>query len=389
MAKKKSRAELKEERRRAMERKRRETGWEPPPEPDMDQERLLADMAPLLGAAEEDRMPSDLPMGPFIEMVVDSDDLIEEPEFDRVYVHPFLAVEAFSEWIEELGLEDLESDELSMPEREEARAELMAATTMQVLTEDLQVTILSALEELRERARHEGDPDLVARAAAVHAFLDAADDKMWAHVGVVEAIIDRSLTAGMELHDLVEEEAEREAADRASPGLLRGMVRATPGQRMDHVIAKYPGLAEFLEERLQQDWEEGADALASGDLILGLFSEAERSAALAEAASWGIQLTGQGGFLVPERGSSQDAVGSFVARLRSYLEELVTAERLAQMQTRVDEFAVDADPAWLTFLSILSTELEQGKASQHLHYMLVHALLGEMQKSVRRKIEGQ
>ena len=70
MAKKKSKAQQKEERRRAMARKRRETGWQPPPEPDPEQERLMADMAPLLMGAEDGVVATEAAMVPFMQMVL-------------------------------------------------------------------------------------------------------------------------------------------------------------------------------------------------------------------------------------------------------------------------------------------------------------------------------
>ncbi|MFN2226035.1 MAG: hypothetical protein ACK2UY_07000, partial [Anaerolineae bacterium] len=238
MAKKKSKEQLKEERRRAMERKRRETGWEPPPEPDMEQEQLLADMIPLLGGAEEGAVPEHVAMIPLMELILASEDLVEEPEFDGIYAHPLLCVQAFGEAMEELGLEDVGPEILPPAEEEETRAELMEATTMAVLTDDLQEAILNALDELRERAREEGDADLVAHAAAVYSFLDdLVMDAMWSNIGVVQAVISRSLSAGLEMYEIIQEEAERAAEGKGSPGLVRRLVGATAEQKMERALA--------------------------------------------------------------------------------------------------------------------------------------------------------
>lgn len=389
MAKKKSKKQLKEERRRAMERKRRETGWEPPLEPDMEQERLMADMIPLLGGAEGEDIPPEVVMMPLMELILDSDHLIEEPEFDGVYAPPLLCVEAFGEAIADRDLEDISPHDLSTDEQEEVYLELIEETVSEVLTPELEEALLSALQALRERARKEDDEDLVAQAASVYAFLDEMSAEIWINVGVVQAVVQRSLSAGMEMYDVVEEIAERAAAGKGRPGLLRRLIGATPEQKMEHVLAKYPGLEAFMTDQVQDDWEAGADALTAGELDLGLFSEAEISAALEEMRSLGIKLAGQGGLLVPDSGSEEEKARTFALWLGSYVKELATPERREQMQARLGEFAEDAGPSELAFLSLANGELEGEEMSARLLAFLARALVGEMQNFILKREEAE
>ena len=384
MAKKKSKAQRKEEQRRAMERKRRETGWQPPPEPDMEQERLLADMAPLLKGAQEGAVSEQVAMVPFMELILGSEHLIEEPEFDGVYAHPLLCVRAFSQAMEELDLDGVEPGDLSAPEQEEAHAALMELTTMMALTGNLQDTVLAALGNLRERAREGGDQDLMAHAAAVYAFLDGvAVAEVWPNVGVVQAVVHRSLSAGIEMYGVVEEQAEMAAAGKARPGLLRRIIGATPQREMDRVLARYPGLAGFMEEHVYNKWEEGVEAVSSGELDLEFFSDAELSAASEVARSLGIRLTEGGGLLIADADAQQETVEAFAARLSSYVDELATAERLEAMQAQLEEILEGPDIERATFLMLLNQEFDQAETSNQLRPLLVRALVGEMQNAVR------
>lgn len=389
MAKKKSKKQLKEERRRAMERKRRETGWEPPPEPDMEQERLMADMVPLLGEAKGQDIPPEAVMMPLMELILDSDNLIEEPEFDGIYAHPLLCAEAFDEAIADHDLEDVSPSDLPADQQEEIYLELIEETVSEVLTPELEEAILSALQDLRERAREEGDEDLVAQAAAVYAFLDEMSAEMWINVGVVQAVVQRSLNAGMEMYDVVQEIAEKAAAGEGRSGFLRRLIGATPEQKMEQVLAKYPGLEGFMADQVQGDWEEGLDALTVGELDLGVFAEAEIAAALEQARSLGIKLTGQGEVLVPDAESEEEKVQAFVTWLLGYVKEMATPERLGRVQARLGEFAEEADPSELAFLSLANEELQGAELSDRLQALLVRALVGEMRNFLLEREEAE
>ena len=113
---------------------------------------------------------------------------------------------------------------------------------------------------------------------------------------------------------------------------------------------------------------------------------AEISAAFAHAESLGFHL--QKGDLIPEEEPAAAAAQALGQWMLSYVRDLATPERLAEMQAQIDEFAAqEEEPAWLTFLSLMRSELEEPDSSEHLYSLLVHALAGEMQNSVRKKVE--
>ncbi len=374
-----------------MAHKRQETGWQPPPAPDPEHERLAADMFPLLTEAEGEGVLGQGAMLSFMALALDSDDLIEEPEFSGVYANPLLCVEAFAQELAEQGLEEVDPEELDAAEQAEAYQGLMEGTVEQTLTPELQEAILSALRDLRERAQEEGKEALMVQAAAVYAFLDGmGSDEVWVNVGVVQAVIQRSLDAGLEMQGITLEATRRAAAGKGKPGLLRRLLGATPEQRMDTVLASYPGLAGYMTGQIESNWDEGVEALGFGQLDLGLFSEAETSAALEKARSLGIELKEGAQMLVADAESAEDKVQAFALWLISYVDELATPQRLARMQARLDDLAVEMTPSQLAFLAMLNEELQAGNASERLRPLLVRALLGEAQNAVgaRAQVQG-
>jgi hypothetical protein len=346
-------------------------------------------MFPLGAEADEDAVPEEGAMLSFMALVLDSGELIEEPEFDGIYANPLLCVEAFGRELEEQGLEEVGPDQLDTAEQEEVYQELMEGTVRQTLTPELQEGILSALQDLRQRAREEGDAELVSQSAAVYAFLDGvAVDEVWTQVGIVQALVHRSLGAGIEMYDVTQEAAERAMAGGGIRGLLRRLAGAAPEQTMDGVLAKYPGLADFLDRDVETRWQEGVNALASGELDLGLFDEAEVAAALEKARSLGLKLMAEGALLVAGTGSEEEKVQAFASWLTNHVDELATAPRLARMQARLNEFADGAPPSQLAFLSLLNEELREPDNLDRLRPVLARVLVGEMQTAVRDQEEA-
>jgi hypothetical protein len=383
MAKKKSKAQRKRERQEAIARKRQETGWQAPPAPDPEQEQLVADMAPLLKDVGDGVVATEASMVPFMQMVLESEALIEQPEFDGVYANPWLCVLALDTAIEEHGLEDVEPSDMPADEREEMYMELVEDMTMQVLGTELEEVILSTLRDLRQRAREEGNTELMSQVAAVYAFLDGISaDEVWAQVGVVQSVVHRSLNAGLEMRDVAQEAAKRAAVGRRFRGFLGRLTGITPERTVDDVLAKYPGLAGFLGEEVETTWQQGADALASGALHLGLFSEAEVSTALEKAGSLGIEFTENGEVLAADAQSAENEVPAFAQWMVGYVHELATPQRLASMQARLDDFAGEETPFQLAFLAMLDDEFQQTDASDRLRPVLERALLGEMRNVV-------
>lgn len=383
MAKKKSKAQRKEERRRAMARKRRQTGWQPPPAPDWEQDQVAADMSSLLFGTGENDVPHEELMIPAMEKILNSDDLIQEPEFDGVYADPFVCLQLFSAALEAEGLGGAGPDQLPVAQKEDVYPRLIEELSRRILIPEVQEAILAALQDLRTRAREEGQEALMAQAAGVGAFLDEVRaDEVWAQIGVVQAVARRSLSAGIDIYRVTAKAAEGSATGRGIERLLGHFTGATPKQSMEDVLAKYPGLENFLSGELQGTWEEGVAALASGVLDLGLFSQAEVSAAFEGARSLGVKLTAEGDLLIAGTGSEEEKIQAFASWLSGYVDELATRPRLARMQARLGVYADTAPPSELAFLSLLNEEFEGVDRADRLRPVLERALVGEMRKAV-------
>jgi hypothetical protein len=212
-------------------------------------------------------------------------------------------------------------------------------------------------------------------------------DEVWANVGVVQALIHRSLQAGLEMYHATEAAIEKAVAGRGIRGLIRRLTGVRLGQPMSEVLTKYPGLEDFLAGEVQGRWEEGVEALGLGELDLGLFSRAETSAALEKARSLGIKLTEKAEMLVADAESAEEKVQAFALWMISYVDELATPQRLAQMQAKLDDFAADAAPSQLAFLAMLNEEFQEADASDQLRPLLARALLGEAQNAMGTKAQ--
>lgn len=371
-----------------MARKRRQTGWQPPPAPDWERDQLAPDLLLLPGSGGNEAPGEGVPVQ-FVETILYSDNLIDEPEFEGIYAEPFVCMQVFSAGLEARDLEGVDPDQLRTAEKEEVYLGLLEEVSRETLVPELQEAILAALRDLRQRAQDESKVALMSQAAAVYAFLDGVrDDEVWAQVGVVQAVVQRSLRAGIEIYNATEEAVESAEAGGIRR-LLGRLTGARPEQNVGHVVAKYPGLADFLAGEVEGRWHQGVDALGSGELDLGLFSEAELAAALEAAHSMGLKLTAEGSLLVVDADSAGEELQAFASWLSAYVDDLAAPRRLAHMQSRLDELAETASPSQLAFLSLLSEELEAADGLDRLRPVLERALVGEMRNVVLASEQGE
>jgi hypothetical protein len=139
MAKKKkrlTRKQLKQQRRAAINRKRKEKGWKGARKPVKNQEQgLLDDMLPLFPLADDKFISPETSLGPLMTVLLDSQELAEEPEFEDIIIDPVQCVQTFTEIGEELGIDPDEFFELPDEEREDSYYEMLEQLTERLLTD--------------------------------------------------------------------------------------------------------------------------------------------------------------------------------------------------------------------------------------------------------------
>jgi len=381
MARKKkqlTRKQRNQQRREAMASKRKERGWEPPPAaPAPHIADVFEDMLPLFPEFGDPAASSVSGAEQLMTVLMDSDSMADEPEFEKIFVDPTLCLHTFSEVVRELDIEPESLNELPDEEREDAQMTIREEIVQRLLTDELRQDIIDGLNDLRLRLKQSGEREEAARAAVLQSFLgEDKDSGILSMLGLVQAIFMRSLMIGFELMEAAREVEEEIGLDKSEAPLPEALAQSSiVTQKADSLLKKVPGLLGFVEKQTNKVWEEGVEALFTGDLYLGLYSPEELDTALdISGATFEPDLA--------EEMATQDPlqVKDFIQQLDDYLTELITPERLDRLRARLA--AVLKDPAykeWLSFLSMLVEYMADENAVEVEMRFLIQALLGEME----------
>jgi hypothetical protein len=380
---KKSKKQRKRERRAAMRRVRQEKGWTPPDEPKSYGSDPMADLLPLFSDEEGDDLSPASAMETFLMPIVESEDLVDEPEFDGIYVHPLQCAQAFVQVTEGMDIEEEDFSALPEEERGELYMDAMEELAGRLLTDDLAEEIVAALEALHQRAKQEGDARLAARAAALVSFLEEADEaEAWSSVGVVLAIFQRSLDAGFELAEVLAEAQEAGEIPVGEEGALpdwEELEDSPLDQALRAIVARYPGLTDFWIEEGDRSWEEGMEDLLNGELYLALFDEDEVWAGVeALGATMGAVL-GEEAVIMEE---VSEAAGAFVSAADDHLSSLLNPERVEGVKGRLAEILEggEYDVRRASFIEAYAEELELAESHRDRVDLLMPAYLGEIRR---------
>jgi len=382
--KKLSRKQQKKQRQAAMAQKRRERGWRPPqPSVPSQEQELLDDILPLFPIADGIGPSPEASMKPLMTTILDSADLVEEPEFEDIIINPLQCMEIFAEVGEDLGITAEEFAELPEDERDDTHFEMLQKTIQRLLTDEIRQTIIKRLDKLRLRLKKSGQTDRVARVATLQMFLPSQEgDEMWPMVGLVQAIVQRSLAAGFELFEMTMEATEGNDLDEGGSSLLQKLSHSSIGEKADSLLKKIPGLSGFLENQSNKIWEEGEEAIFDGDLYLELYTDEELDAV---AAIFTEVLepdpAEESGSKEAERAELNEETGkALVTELANYVDKLFTPARLDQLRARLDSLVNDPDypKKWLPFILMLIQYMGEENAAEYEQQFLVKALFGEV-----------
>lgn len=382
--KKLSRKEQARQRRAAVEQVRQERGWQSPSPAQVQagagEGELAEDILPLFPLLQEGPPTPDM-MNDLMMILLDTADLAEEPEFEELLVNPLLAAETLAEAGQELGLTPAMLMQLPEEEQVDRQMDIIELTTRRLLTDELRRDVVEALERLRLRLKQSGDKQQLARVAALQSFLgQSKEDALWSMIGLVQAIVRRSVAAGFELMEASMEAAEESEVDTGDTAttVRQKLAQSGAAQKAEAVLKKIPGLTGFLEKQVDQTWEEGMDALFSGDLYLELFAPEEIEGGV-KIFRETIDATNTGEPAPESRLFSEEKVSEFVSRLAKYLTGLMTPERLAQVRTRVGAALKDRDYArWRGFLFLLDDDLAREEMLESNIDLLVRVFIGEL-----------
>jgi len=396
MARKKkqlTRKQRKQQRREAMERKRKERGWEPPPAgPAPGIDGVFEDMLPLFPEIDAPNTPSISTAERLLTTLMASDSMADEPEFKEIFVDPMLCLDTFSEIVQEMGIEPESMSKLPDEEREDAQMTIREEITRRLLTDELRQDIIDGLNDLRLRLKQSGGhQEKVAQAAMLQSFLTSASpvepggdmgSGIWPMLGLVQAIFMRGLMIGFELMEAAREVEETLGLDESEVALPEALAQSSIlRQKVDSLLKKVPGLLGFMKKHTDKAWEEGVDALFTGDLYLELYSPEELATAFdIFGAAFRPDLAEEIETQDPlQLKVAEKEFAALIQQLDDYLTQLFTPERLDRLRARLAVTLKDpAYKKWLGFLYILVEYMANENAVEIEMRFLLQALLGEI-----------
>jgi hypothetical protein len=387
MAKKKlSNKELKRQRQQEKERIRSEKDWEPPESADLYPEvdpELVEDIRPLMGSTPT---PTQNELQMMMESLLESAELIDEPEFEDVLLDPMASVTLFIDAAHDRGFTPEDVGKLDEDERIMFELEIIADITDELLTPESLQEIVEALEELRARLKRQGKPLQVAQVALVQSFLQYPEDaNALEPIGLVQALVMKSVTAGFEMGEAsleILKSLGEESAEEQQRGGIRALAerlnRSGLVEKVADKIDKVPGLGSFMRKKADDTWATGLSRLFTGELFLGLYDDEELSGAVAIFKRIVTDAL-QAGEVVETKGPE------VMEQLIQYVSELMTPERFDQLHADVRSLLrdePDLSPKEKYFLTLADVYLAEEDAVQNEIAFLTNALMGELKQYV-------
>lgn len=386
-SKKLTRKQLKQQRQEAIARRRREKGWVPPQaRAKPARQELLDDALPLFPLANQVES-SKIAVDALFENLMDSEDLADEPEFEDMFFDPMECVVMFIKIGEERGIDPSEFS--SMPENEvnDIRAELAEEVARRLFSKKIHREILDRLEKLRLRLKESGPKADVPRVAALQLFLDSPETReLWPLVGLIYALVVRSLEIGFELMGVQMQVAEFKKG-MSPQELFETVARSGLVKKLQPVVKKFPALMRYMEKQVDTVWDDGIKALFEGELYLELYTREE----LEQAAKIFTNILEEN---TDEETSARrksrlplnQQKGKIIfSQIQEYITNLfLSTEQFERLKTRLHKLASDPTfpEKWDSFRLMLVdiTNKKEATVEDALEF-LIPALLGEMRKT--------
>jgi hypothetical protein len=275
---------------------------------------------------------------------------------------------------EELGIVPEDFEELPEDEEDETYFQLLETTTQRLFTNELRQELITAVDTLRLRLKQTGRYEEVPQVAGLQLILNDRNSKeMWPSIGLIQAIVRRSLETGFELVEassaLAGEDGESEA----------GFEEAQ--QKFEAILERVPGLTGFLEEEADKIWAAGSDDVFTGRLFLDLFTPEERNDTLEIITE---TVEDEAGAARPDKKGSRAKLGTqeaqkIISNISDYLQEILTPERFDQLQEQLDLLLEEEDypPQHRAFLLMLAEDMAHEENREMLWPFLIRALFFE------------
>lgn len=314
-----------------------------------------------------------------IEIATDSGALVDEEEFDEIFLDPMEAVGTLIQTAEEMGygpdiLTPVETDEQA-----DTRDELFSRLCRQLLTPTLRRQLIDGLAQLRNRLRAPDEEEMRMEAAAVQFFLEAdRTDTVLPHLGFFRSFLSRSLEAGFTLmgSSMEIEEMAEAGQSISSDTLMERFTNSEWGAEVEKRLESSPGFRKYMDKQVDQIYDDGLRATFTGELPLNLFTPEEMTPA--------VELV-RNAFDMEEarKGKKRDnshVMKALIPQLLDYLKPLVTPTRVQQIEATLAERVAEASQIHSTrlpFLDLKRSAFAEADAAEIEQGFLVAALIGQ------------
>ncbi|NOX89860.1 MAG: hypothetical protein GXO77_12620 [Calditrichaeota bacterium] len=341
---------------------------------------------------DSEMLPEDDDLTDFLEKIVFSSFLIDEPELQGVFFDPDLTLEEFLDVVTE---NDFDIDELYVlfeEGNEEKLWTFVQITANRLPFNRIKDAILVRLEDLGLRAMRDDNSELAVAASILGNIIDRIESKeALASIGLIKGLVMRSLLIGLEFARLRCELEEREGADVFSLQNGEKISDFNLDERFAELERIYPGLMNYLDNRAQEEgiWDEGMEALNKGELTLNLFTDKEISYAVE------IFLTAIDKFreALQDNKESSEKVAKIFFELKTEAEEkveefvgrIINKKRLQKMIKRLSAYMDDPDYGeWFDFLLMLKEYLTQRKP-EDINQLSFELFMTEVSQAMENK----
>ncbi|HSH02196.1 MAG TPA: hypothetical protein VLL52_06705 [Anaerolineae bacterium] len=304
-------------------------------------------------------------------LLVDSYELGDEPEFADIYFEPLRTTEVVGEQLAVLGYDfDSFAEIGTVGEQLGVKFECYLGAVPTLLTAEIEGELKKGVLALNRRWQEEGHEQAAKSAAVALALLSDVPPAMWATAGFVHFIVDKSLGRD---EDLLADKIEAGEDVPFEGGTLVTGIRGNEAL-LDGVLAGMPDMSDYYEREQQRAWEQGLQALFSGEVYLGIFGEAELIEVGESMQPLFVKL-GKGKNREKTMQEIWGKAGQFVAERFDEERQGMLAERL-RAKVKGEE---EREAGWLLFYGAVIDVLAKGER-QHILTLASNALLGEVNR---------
>ncbi len=328
----------------------------------------------------------------FLEEIIFSSFLIDEPEFHCILFDPDVTLQEF---LDVLSENDFDLDELYVLFEEENEEELwifVHITANRLLNKRIKDEILIRLDDVWLRATDDADIELAVAVSIIREIIDRTESKeILAAIGLIQGLVMKSLLIGLEFSRLMWELEENEKANIFSLQNGENISGLNLDERFAELEECYPGLIEYLNNRFDEEgiWDEGLEALNKGELTLNLFSDKEIVHGIEIFFAANDKLLK----VVPDdKEQSEEMIKKFYEikavaeeKVREFVDRLINKNRLQKMIKRLNAYLDDADyDEWFAFLMMFKEYLTQ-REPEDIRQLSFELFMTEVRQAIKNR----